>query len=100
MESGTRPELGLAARLLYIIVFACVVALPAAGLVLFHSWLASRPGRHQPPPGSPEPAGDAAEWPAPPGPGRPRGPAERDPRHGAIWAAARILAGPRFPPLR
>ena len=97
MESGTRPELSAAARVLYIIVFACIVALPAAALVMFHSWLASRPGRHQPP-WPPRPDGCATGRPAPEGPGRQPGPAEHDPRHGALWAAARILAGPRYPP--
>jgi Domain of unknown function (DUF1707) len=97
MESGTRPELAVATRVLYIILFACMVAMPAAGLVIFHSWLSQHAGRQAPP--------------EPPGTGG--GPAERlasgdatgepqeirpDARHGTAWAVIRILAGPPFPP--
>lgn len=97
MESGTRPELGVTARLLYIILFACMVAVPAAGLVIFHSWLSQHSGRQAPP----EPPGTGSD------------PAERlasadaagepqeirpDARHGTAWAVIRILAGPPFPP--
>jgi hypothetical protein len=97
MESGTRPELAVATRLLCIILFACIVAVPAAGLVIFHSWLAKRSGR-QAPPGPPGAGDDAAERLASAGgTGQPRG-IRHDSRHGTAWAVVRLLAGPPFPP--
>jgi len=104
---GIHPELGVATRLLYIVLFACVVALPAAGLVMFHSWLASRSGGPATA-GAPRPDGETAQRQAPAGPaptgraqtGQAVAPAQtgHEPRHGTLWAAAQILAGPRFPP--
>lgn len=97
MESGTPLGLSVATRLLYIILFACIVAVPAAGLVTFHSWLAKRSGR-QAPPGPPGAGGDPAERLASAGgTGQPRG-TRHDSRHGTAWAVVRLLAGPPFPP--
>jgi hypothetical protein len=99
MESGTRPELGVATRLLYIVLFACMVAVPAAGLVIFHSWLSQHSGRGAPP-DPPGPGGDAAEY-LPPAKTAGQPPETRpDPRHGTAWAVMRILARPPFPPAR
>ncbi len=72
LESGTRPELSVATRLLYIILFAGIVAVPAAGLVIFHSWLARHSATHSPP--GPPGAGSPPEPSRAPGTGRP-GPA-------------------------
>ena len=99
MESGTRPELGVTTRLLYIVLFACMVAVPAAGLVIFHSWLSQHSGRHAPP----EPAGtggDPAERLASAGAAGEPQEIRPDPGHGTAWAVIRILAGPPFPPAR
>jgi Domain of unknown function (DUF1707) len=52
MESQNRPELGVAARVFLTIALACILAVPATGLVLFHSWLEKRPGT-EPTPGPP-----------------------------------------------
>jgi hypothetical protein len=100
LESGTRPELSVATRLLYIILFAGIVAVPAAGLVIFHSWLARHSATHSPPgpPGAGSPAGSPAGRLAPADPAQPLQQIRRGGRHGTAWAVIRILAGPPFPP--
>jgi hypothetical protein len=100
LESGTRPELSVATRLLYIILFAGIVAVPAAGLVIFHSWLARHSATHSPPgpPGPGNPAGSPARRLAPADPAQPLQQIRRGGRHGTAWAVIRILAGPPFPP--
>jgi hypothetical protein len=97
MDSGTRPELGVTSRLLYIILFACMVAVPAAGLVIFHSWLSQHSGRQA----SPDPPGtgdDPAERRASADEAGQPQETRPDTRHGTAWAVMRILAGPPFPP--
>jgi len=100
LESGTRPELSVATRLLYIILFAGIVAVPAAGLVIFHSWLARHSATHSPPgpPGPGNPAGSPARRLAQADPAQPLHQIRRGGRHGTAWAVIRILAGPPFPP--
>jgi DUF1707 SHOCT-like domain len=100
LESGTRPELSIATRLLYIILFACIVAVPATGLVIFHSWLARHSATHSSPrpPGAGSPTASPAGRLAPADPAQPFPQIRRSGRHGTAWAVLRILAGPPFPP--
>jgi hypothetical protein len=101
MDSGTRPELGVATRLLYIVMFACMVAVPAAGLVIFHSCLAKRSGRQappEPPPGGGGGGDSAAERLATADSAGQSQQVRNDSGHGTAWAVVRILARPPFPP--
>ena len=118
LEWGAQPQLSPAVGLLFIILFACIAAVPATGLVIFHSWLVRRQdARSSPaPPGAADrPAGDLAAA----DPARPSGAADRpagrlaaadparpyprvgcDGRHGTAWAVLRILSGPPSRPAR
>jgi hypothetical protein len=58
MESQSHPELGVAARMFLTIALACILAVPATGLVLLSAWLGKRPGEEPapgPPPGAAQP---------------------------------------------
>jgi hypothetical protein len=56
MESQSRPELGVADRVFLTIVLACILAVPAIGFVLFHSWIEKR-SSSEPSPAPPPNAG-------------------------------------------